>query len=114
MNLYANQKDIATTFSTTDHEISNFVAILLYMGVVSLPSLDDYWAMDTRVSQVADIMSSKRFRLLRRTIHFNDNTQIHYYLYTTLQVQQVKDNYEMWNDMINNYLRAKSEIKYNQ
>ncbi|KAK3885607.1 hypothetical protein Pcinc_010198 [Petrolisthes cinctipes] len=76
-NLYATQKDVGTTFSTTEHEISNFVAILLYMGVVQLPSLDDYWAMDTRVPQVADIMSSKRFRQLRQTIHFNDNSQLH-------------------------------------
>ena len=47
------------------------------MGIVHCPSLDDYWAMDTRVPQVADLMSSKRFRLLRRTIHFNDNRLSH-------------------------------------
>lgn len=76
-NLYATQKDVATTFSTTDDEILTFIAILLYMGVVECPSLDDYWAMKTRVPQVADLMSSKRFRLLRRTIHFNDNSLIH-------------------------------------
>lgn len=75
-NLYATQKDIATTFTTTDDEIHTFIAILLYMGVVECPSLDDYWAMSTRVPQVADLMSSKRFRLLRRTLHFNDNSLI--------------------------------------
>ena len=73
-NLYATQKDVATTFSTTDDEILTFISILLYMGIVECPSLDDYWAMDTRVPQVADLMSSKRFRLMRRTIHFNDNS----------------------------------------
>ena len=73
-NLYATQKDISTTNET---EILHFAAILLYMGVVTCPSLDDYWAMSTRVPQVAEIMSSKRFRLLRRTIHFNDNSQVH-------------------------------------
>lgn len=76
-NLYATQKDISTSFTTDDSEILNFVAILLYMGIVECPSLDDYWAMDTRVPQVADLMSSKRFRLLRRIIHFNDNSQAH-------------------------------------
>ncbi|XP_070817945.1 piggyBac transposable element-derived protein 3-like [Chaetodon trifascialis] len=45
------------------------------MGIVELPSVDDYWAM-TRVPQVANLMSSKRFRLMRRLVHFNDNTQI--------------------------------------
>ena len=41
-----------------------------------MPSLDDYWNLKTRVLQVANLMSSKKFRLLRRTIHFNDNSQI--------------------------------------
>ncbi|GAA6232932.1 piggyBac transposable element-derived protein 2-like [Lates japonicus] len=75
-NLYATQKDINTTFSTNENEIMTFLAILIYMGVVELPSVEDYWAMETRVPQVANLMSSKRFRLLKRVIHFNDNTQI--------------------------------------
>jgi len=60
-----------------------------------LPSIDDYWAMETRVPQVANLMSnlksrisfginkvifysilSNRFRLMKRLVHFNDNTQI--------------------------------------
>lgn len=53
-----------------------FVAILLYMGISELPSIDDYWAMETRVAQVANLMSSKRSRLMRRLVHFTDNTQI--------------------------------------
>uniref|UniRef100_A0A4W6C6T3 PiggyBac transposable element-derived protein domain-containing protein n=1 Tax=Lates calcarifer TaxID=8187 RepID=A0A4W6C6T3_LATCA len=73
-NLYAAQKDINTTFSTNENEIMTFLAIL--MGVVELPSVEDYWAMETRVPQVANLMSSKRFRLLKRVIHFNNNTQI--------------------------------------
>lgn len=32
--------------------------------------------METRVPQVANLMSSKRFRLMRRLVHFTDNTQI--------------------------------------
>ena len=75
-NLYAVQRDVSTSFSTSDEEITKFVAILLYMGITQCPSLDDYWAMNTRVHQVADVMSSKRFRLLRRTIHFNDNANV--------------------------------------
>ena len=75
-NLYATQQSVNTTFKTSPEEIMNYIAVLLYMGVVPLPSLDDYWSVKTRVPQVASIMSSKRFRLLRRTIHFNDNSQI--------------------------------------
>ena len=75
-NLYATQQSVNTTFKTTPDEIMNYVAVLLYMGVVPMPSLDDYWSVKTRVPQVANLMSLKRFRLLRRTIHFNDNSQI--------------------------------------
>lgn len=75
-NLYATQKEINTTFSTNDKEIMTFLAILIYMGVVELPSVEDYWAMETRVPQVANLMSSKRFKLLKRVIQFIDNSQI--------------------------------------
>lgn len=40
------------------------------MGITELPSVDDYWAMETRGSQVANIMSSKRLKQL------NDNSQL--------------------------------------
>lgn len=65
--MYATQKDVNTTFTTTEDEMRNFVAILLYMGISELPSIDDYWAMETRVLQVA---------LMRGFVLFNDNTQI--------------------------------------
>ena len=71
--LYATQKDVNTTFSTNERENLNFLAILLYMGLFQCPSLDDYWATLNRVPQVATVMSSKVFRLLKRMIHFNDN-----------------------------------------
>ncbi|RXN14547.1 piggyBac transposable element-derived 3-like protein [Labeo rohita] len=54
-NLYATQKDVNTTFTTTEDKMRNFVAILLYMGISELPSIDDYWAMETRVPQVANL-----------------------------------------------------------
>ncbi|XP_076035777.1 uncharacterized protein LOC143021873 isoform X2 [Oratosquilla oratoria] len=76
-NLYATQKDINTTFKTTSDEVMNFRSILIYMGIVELPAVSDYWAMETRIPQVADLMSSKRFMLMKRLVHFNDNSHIH-------------------------------------
>ncbi|KAJ4935696.1 hypothetical protein JOQ06_017225 [Pogonophryne albipinna] len=32
----------------------------MYMGISELPAVEDYWAMETRVPQVANLMSSKR------------------------------------------------------
>ncbi|KAG0730052.1 PiggyBac transposable element-derived protein 2 [Chionoecetes opilio] len=75
-NLYATQKDVNTSFTTKEDEIMKFVALLIYMGITDLPSVDDYWAMETRVPQVANLLSSNRFRLLKRMVHFNDNSLI--------------------------------------
>ena len=53
-----------------------FIGVILYMGVVHLPAIEDYWGTYTRVAQVADVMSSKRFRLIRSMLHFNNNENI--------------------------------------
>ncbi|XP_045131712.1 uncharacterized protein LOC123516465 [Portunus trituberculatus] len=68
------KKDINTTFKTTSDKVMNFVAILLYMGIIPANAVEDYWSMRTRIPQVADLMSSKRFWLMKRLIHFNDNS----------------------------------------
>ena len=47
------------------------------MGIVECPSIEDYWANNTWVPQVANVMSSKRFMNIRAMIHFNDNETIH-------------------------------------
>ncbi|XP_069949969.1 piggyBac transposable element-derived protein 2-like [Cherax quadricarinatus] len=74
-NLYTRQQDVNSTFSTDSEEIMRFIGILLFMGIASLPSLEDYWKAAFRSQQVADSMASKRFRYLRSHIHFNDNTK---------------------------------------
>lgn len=74
-NLPATQNDVNTAFTTTEDEMKNFLALLIYMGVAELPSVDNYWPMATRVPQVADLMSSKRFGLMKRLFHLNDNIQ---------------------------------------
>lgn len=73
-NLYSAQK-LGDPVKTSPEEIQDFLAILLYMGVFSFPSLEDYWHHESRFNMVADVMPSKRFQLLRRFIHFNDNQQ---------------------------------------
>ena len=57
-NLYARQQNVNTTFKLEKHELMVFIGIVLYMGVNTLPSIEDYWGTYTRVAQVADSMSS--------------------------------------------------------
>ena len=75
-NLYDRQQNVNTTFKLEKHELMVFIGIVLYMGVNTLPSIEDYWGTYTRVAQVADSMSSKRFRLIRSLLHFNNNENL--------------------------------------
>ena len=72
-NLYARQKDVSTSFSIDVNDLMVFVGIVLYMGVVHMPSIDDYWAVHTRIPQITEYMTSKRFKQIRSTLHFNNN-----------------------------------------
>ncbi|KAK4311486.1 hypothetical protein Pmani_017035 [Petrolisthes manimaculis] len=72
-NLYAQQMDVNTTFSINMDDLMVFMGIILYMGVMYLPSINDYWALDTRVSQVTHYMTSRRFKQIRTLLHFNNN-----------------------------------------
>uniref|UniRef100_A0A672L7S8 PiggyBac transposable element-derived protein domain-containing protein n=1 Tax=Sinocyclocheilus grahami TaxID=75366 RepID=A0A672L7S8_SINGR len=73
-NLYSAQ-ELGDPIKTSPEEIEDFLSMLLFMGVFKFPSLEDYWHNDSRFSVIADIMPRKRFQLLRRYIHFNDNQQ---------------------------------------
>ncbi|MGH0141837.1 UNVERIFIED_CONTAM: hypothetical protein FKN15_029653 [Acipenser sinensis] len=71
-NLYSCQL-IGASINTTVDELKSFVGMKLIMGVVRMPSMDDYWAEGTRYPKIADVMPIKRFKCLSRFIHFQDN-----------------------------------------
>ena len=72
-NLYVRQKDVSSTFQIDRHEFVVFLGIIIYMGVCDLPAIEDYWAAMTKVPNVSECMSAKRFRLIRSVLHFNNN-----------------------------------------
>ncbi|XP_053631028.2 piggyBac transposable element-derived protein 3-like [Cherax quadricarinatus] len=74
-NLYATQKDVNTNFNTTSEELMQFVGILIFMSMDTLPSLEDYWSHNHCHPDITTVMTSKRFRSLRTAIHINDNTK---------------------------------------
>ncbi|CAK1593995.1 unnamed protein product [Parnassius mnemosyne] len=71
-NLYSTQLN-GNSKNITEEDIKDFLAILVYMSVNKLPAYTDYWAKLTRCDKVADIITLKKFQLLRRYLHFNDN-----------------------------------------
>ena len=61
---------------TNVDKFRTFLGILIVTGLVSLPSLQDYWKTDTIFSQpgIAKGMSRNRFDQLCGRLHFNDNS----------------------------------------
>ncbi|XP_014616305.1 PREDICTED: piggyBac transposable element-derived protein 4-like [Polistes canadensis] len=81
-NLYASQQledrysqRLSKWTVTNKNEIKRFFGLILWMGLVKLPSLHLYWSHDPAYMQTfpKKIMSRNRFELLLRMIHFADN-----------------------------------------
>lgn len=70
-NLYPVQQGIPA--KTTIREMTDFITILLMMGVISLPSLEDYWSPGSRIPQISVLMPRYRFKSVRRFVHLDDN-----------------------------------------
>ncbi|XP_053967404.1 piggyBac transposable element-derived protein 2-like [Anastrepha ludens] len=87
-NKYAEEyinKGALTRFSrkknwipTTDFEMKKFPGLLLWMGLVKVGSLKDYWSKDSlyNFSIPGKTMSRNRFQLLLSFLHFTDNNSI--------------------------------------
>lgn len=74
-NLYSVQRNSESQNLSVD-ELKSFLGIFVYMGICTLPSISDYWAQDTRVIQVAGIMTRTRFQKIRSHLHFHDNSSV--------------------------------------
>ncbi|XP_064382929.1 piggyBac transposable element-derived protein 4-like [Halichondria panicea] len=62
----------------TLEELKAYIGFCILMGVVTLPSIEDYWKKDTLLhySPIASKISRDRFRDIRRYLHFADNTTL--------------------------------------
>ncbi|KAL4083936.1 hypothetical protein QTP88_029252 [Uroleucon formosanum] len=60
---------------TDQQEIKKFFGLIIWMGLVQMPTLEDYWSISTRYKNnvVQKIMSRNRFELILRFLHFSDN-----------------------------------------
>ena len=56
-------------------EIERFICIQMLMSIISLPSYELYWSKDLHVDFIANAISLKRYELIRRYQHVNDNTE---------------------------------------
>ena len=74
-NLYATQNDVNTTFkfNVAMSGIKKFIGIIIYMGIVILPAINDYQKTDTSIPQIANVMSRDSIKTIRSTLHFDNN-----------------------------------------
>lgn len=73
-NKFAQQKH--HTLNLTKEELLAFFGILIIMGFHELPSMRLYWSSKPsfRVEAIANVMSLRRFLLILRFLHLNDNS----------------------------------------
>lgn len=64
--------------STTNKEIKNFLGLSMWMGLVQLGKISDYWSLSALYKQYlpSKIMSRNRYQLLLAMIHFCNNEDI--------------------------------------
>ena len=60
----------------TMQELKIFHGIIIYMGILRLPSRRMYWQKGTCVDQIANAMAFHRFIDISQMIHYNDNNAI--------------------------------------
>ena len=74
INLYSTQKDPHKLIDVTRSEIEQFIGTLFFMSIYGLPRTEMYWGSETRISQVADVMSKNRWQGIKTNVHLNDNS----------------------------------------
>ncbi|KAG5890538.1 hypothetical protein JTB14_035054 [Gonioctena quinquepunctata] len=65
---------MGTSVVTNISEMQDFLAIEILMGLVYMKAYTDYWSSNLRFDPIANIMALKRYQVLRRNIHFVDNS----------------------------------------
>ncbi|CAB3247092.1 unnamed protein product [Arctia plantaginis] len=77
-NLYAAQNKQKNWVDVSNEEIQAFVGMLVLMGVHPLPNIDLYWSTDPFfcVREIADVMTVKKFKMIMKNLHLNDNTKM--------------------------------------
>ena len=66
------QKD-GKELKVTENEMKSFLGVLLYTGIIKLPSYRHYWKTSLRIEPIASAISRDRFDEIKRYLHFNDN-----------------------------------------
>ena len=73
-NLYSVQQS-GKSINTTPKEIEQLIGVQMQMSIVKLPRYDMYWASETKIPRVSEVMSRNRYKSLRKYLHVRDNSE---------------------------------------
>ena len=73
-NLYSMQ-ETGKSINVTGDEIEVFFGIQMTMAIVRMSQYEMYWSPEFRYDKIRSAMTLKRYKLIRRFIHANDNTK---------------------------------------
>jgi hypothetical protein len=73
-NLYSVQTNLNQPLKITEHEMKQFIGVLLMTGVYSFPQQRFFWMYDTRVPSTSSVMSRDRFLQIKKFLHVVDNS----------------------------------------
>ena len=71
-NLYSVQSR-GTSIAVDHNEMEQYIGLLVMMSIIKLPQIRMYWAKETRLPCIADVMSINRFEKIKQFFHCNDN-----------------------------------------
>ena len=71
-SIYAMQK-YGKELKVTENEMKSFLGVLLYTGIIKLPSYGHYWKTSLRIEPIASAINCDRFDEIKQYLHFNDN-----------------------------------------
>ena len=70
------QTDSSKQILLTRLKLEQFLGTVLYMTILHQPRSKMCWAAETRVRNVANAMERYRWELIKKHLHFNDNSLI--------------------------------------
>nr|XP_039271113.1 piggyBac transposable element-derived protein 2-like [Styela clava] len=76
-NIYASQSDPSKQLNLTIPEMEKFLGCVVYMSIFRLPRTRMFWAVETKVNCVADVMTRDRWERIKKMLHFNNNDLLH-------------------------------------
>ena len=71
-NLYSVQQS-GKSINTTPKEIGQLIGVQMQMSIVKLPRYDMYWASETKIPRVSQVMLRNQYESLRKYLHVRDN-----------------------------------------